>query len=40
MDQKYSVMVFDLGNVLLPFDYKVILEKLERIQKGLGEKLD
>lgn len=38
MDQKYSVMVFDLGNVLLPFDYKVILEKLERIQKGLGEK--
>ncbi len=31
-------MVFDLGNVLLPFDYKVILEKLERIEKGMGEK--
>ena len=38
MDQKYSVMVFDLGNVLLPFDYKVILEKLDKIEKGLGEK--
>lgn len=38
MDHKYSVVVFDLGNVLLPFDYKVILEKLDKIERGLGEK--
>lgn len=31
-------MVFDLGNVLLPFDYKIILGKLEGVEKGLGEK--
>ncbi len=38
MKQKYSVIVFDLGNVLLPFDYKIILEKLEHVEKGLGSK--
>ncbi|MCL4511344.1 MAG: HAD family phosphatase [Bacteroidetes bacterium] len=38
MEQKYSVIVFDLGNVLLPFDYKIILEKLEHVEKGLGSK--
>ncbi len=37
MKQKYSVMVFDLGNVLLPFDYKVTISKLEKVETGLGE---
>lgn len=38
MDKHYSVVVFDLGNVLLPFDYKVILDKLDKVERGLGEK--
>ena len=32
-----SVIVFDLGNVLLPFDYNKLLSKLEKIESGLGE---
>ncbi len=36
-DRKYSVIVFDLGNVLLPFDYGSALQKLENIETGLGE---
>jgi putative hydrolase of the HAD superfamily len=35
---KYSVIVFDLGNVLLPFDYNVIISKFDRIERGLGSK--
>lgn len=35
---KYSVIVFDLGNVLIPFDYHIIIGKLEKIETGLGEK--
>jgi glucose-1-phosphatase len=38
MDRKYSVIVFDLGNVLLPFDYNLMLNKLEKIEKNLGHK--
>ncbi len=38
MKQQYSVIVFDLGNVLLPFDYKIILQKLDKVENGLGEK--
>lgn len=38
MDRKYSVIVFDLGNVLIPFDYSVMLEKLDKIEKNLGKK--
>lgn len=34
--KKYSVIVFDLGNVLLPFDYNIMLNKLEKIEKNLG----
>jgi len=37
MEQKYSVIVFDLGNVILPFDYRKIIDKLEQIEAGLGE---
>lgn len=34
----YSVIVFDLGNVLIPFDYSRILQKLNFISEGLGDK--
>lgn len=36
-DSKYSVIVFDLGNVLIPFDYSRAVEKLNNIQTGLGD---
>lgn len=36
--RKYSVIVFDLGNVLIPFNYDIAIEKLEKIEKNLGEK--
>lgn len=38
MQKKYSVIVFDLGNVLLPFDYNIMLDKLNKIEKNLGQK--
>ena len=33
-----SVIVFDLGNVLLNFDYKIAVDKLDIIEPGLGNK--
>ncbi len=36
--KKYSVIVFDLGNVLIPFNYDTALEKLDKIDPGLGKK--
>jgi len=36
--RKYSVVVFDLGNVLIPFDYNILIEKLNGIESGLGNK--
>ncbi len=33
-----SVIVFDLGNVLLPFDYKPAIERINKIEAGLGDK--
>lgn len=36
MHRKYSVIVFDLGMVLLPFDYNIALERLENIREGFG----
>ena len=36
-DKKYSVIVSDLGNVILPFDYNIAINKFEKIEKGLGE---
>ena len=35
--RKTSVIVFDLGNVLLPFDYNKLTTKLEKIESGLGK---
>jgi len=37
-NRKYSVIVFDLGNVLIPFNYNIAVEKLERIEPKLGKK--
>ena len=37
MPGKFSVMVFDLGNVLLPFNYQRAVKKLNDLEKGLGE---
>ncbi|MEG8948034.1 HAD family hydrolase [Rosettibacter firmus] len=36
--KNYSVIVFDLGNVLIPFDYGRIINKLNSIEDGLGFK--
>jgi len=36
--KKYSVIVFDLGNVLLPFDYSKPLGYFNGLKKGLGDK--
>jgi len=38
LPKKISVIVFDLGNVLLPFDYKIAINKLNVIGARLGEK--
>jgi len=36
--KKYSVIVFDLGNVLLPFDYNDVIKGFDQIEEGLGLK--
>jgi len=38
MQNNISVIVFDLGNVLIPFDYNRILENLNKIENGLGDR--
>lgn len=38
MKKKYSAIVFDLGNVLIPFDYNILIEKFNGIEPGLGNK--
>ncbi|MGD8778812.1 MAG: HAD family phosphatase [Ignavibacteria bacterium] len=38
MNNKISVIVFDLGNVLIPFDYDIIKNKLNNVDEGLGER--
>lgn len=35
---KYTVIVFDLGNVLIPFDYQIVINKFNKIKSGLGNK--
>jgi putative hydrolase of the HAD superfamily len=37
MNSEFSVIVFDLGNVLISFDYQAAVAKLERVESGLGE---
>jgi glucose-1-phosphatase len=36
--KKYSAIVFDLGNVLIPFDYTPAISKLNKIEQGLGDR--
>lgn len=36
--RKYSAIVFDLGKVLIPFDYAPTINKLNQIENGLGNK--
>lgn len=38
MENKISVIVFDLGNVLIPFDYNRLVKKMNSIDDGLGER--
>jgi len=38
MQKKYSVIVFDLGNVLIPFNYNLVIERFEKVSPGLGNK--
>ena len=38
MKKKYSAIVFDLGNVLIPFDYNILVEKINNIDSELGNK--
>ena len=33
-----SVIVFDLGNVLIPFDYTIMIERFNNLGDGLGNK--
>ena len=37
-NKKYSAIVFDLGNVLIPFDYSIAINKLNQIEQGLGNR--
>jgi len=37
-DKNFSVIVFDLGNVLIPFDYNIAIRRFNEIEMGLGEK--
>jgi len=37
-NRKYSAIVFDLGKVLIPFDYAPAINKLNQIEEGLGTK--
>ena len=37
-ERKYPVIVSDLGNVILPFDYEIAVNKFEMIEKELGYK--
>lgn len=36
---KIKAVVFDLGNVLIPFDYDIMIDKLNKIEAGLGSKM-
>ncbi len=36
-NKTYSVIVSDLGNVLIPFNYDILIDNLNKIESGLGE---
>ena len=36
--RKFSAIVFDLGKVLIPFDYGIAINKLNQIEQGLGDR--
>jgi putative hydrolase of the HAD superfamily len=36
--RKFSAIVFDLGKVLIPFDYGTAINKLNQIEQGLGDR--
>ncbi len=36
--RKYSAIVFDLGNVLIPFDYNILIQRINKIKPELGNK--
>jgi putative hydrolase of the HAD superfamily len=36
-DRKYSAIVFDLGQVLIPFDYNIFISAINKHKNGLGE---
>jgi len=38
--QKYSAIVFDLGNVLIPFDFNKAIIKLNQIENGMGDRFN
>lgn len=35
--RKYSAIVFDLGQVLIPFDYNIFIKAVNKHKEGLGE---
>lgn len=37
-NRKYSAVVFDLGQVLLPFNYQIFIDAVNKHESGLGEK--
>ena len=37
-ERKYSAIVFDLGNVLIPFDYSKTIKRINDVVSGLGDK--
>lgn len=37
-ERKFSAIVFDLGNVLIPFDYSKAINKLNEVENGLGNR--
>lgn len=38
INRKYSAIVFDLGQVLIPFDYQNFISSLNQYKNGLGER--
>ena len=36
--RKYSTIVFDLGNVLIPFDHGLWINNFNKIETGLGDR--